>query len=302
MSQPIIVTTVVLNWNNAQDTLSCLDSLAKLDYPNPWIIVVDNGSTDDSVARIRAAHPAVDLIETGENLGYAGGNNVGIRHALAGGADYVFLLNDDAIVAADALSLLLQAAQARPSAGFLGPMVRTREQPDRILTAGGLFGPHMTPSLRGFGTLDQGQYRGVEEVDFLSGCALLVSRAALEAVGTLDERYFAYGEDVEWCFRGRRAGFKVLFVPQAVVWHPDTSLRDQNSPRVMYYITRNHLLFLRQHRLGSGVMLRTLLRHLIWLVNWSINPKWRHIKPKRDTLWWALRDFTLRRFGKSKDL
>jgi hypothetical protein len=296
------VAIVVLNWNNARDTISCLDSLAKLDYPDPWVIVVDNGSSDDSVVQIRAAHPSVTLIETGANLDYTGGNNAGIRHALAGGADFVFLLNNDAIVAPDALSRLVQAAQAWPNAGFLGPMVRTREQPNRILSAGGVFWPDMTPGQRGLGELDQGQYGEVEEVDFLSGCALLVSRAALEAVGLLDERYFAYGEDVEWCFRGRRAGFKVLFAPQGVVWHPDTSLRDQNSSRVVYYITRNHLLFLRQHHLGLGVLLRTLLRNLIWLVNWSVNPKWRHIKSKRDALWWALRDFALGRFGKSRDL
>jgi hypothetical protein len=125
---------------------------------------------------------------------------------------------------------------------------------------------------------------------------------ALEKIGLLDEKFFAYGEDVEWCYRGKQAGLDVLFIPQAVVWHPDTRARDEASARVMYYISRNHLLFLRKHRLGMGNVTRTLLRNTVWLVNWTVNPKWRRNRPKRDALWLALRDFALGRFGKSSDL
>lgn len=296
------VTIVILNWNNAEDTLRCLASVEQLTYPNYEVIVVDNGSVDDSVSQLHTAYPGVTLLETGENLGYAGGNNLGIRYALEEGAAYVWLLNDDILVAPDSLSILVKASDASTDIGFTGPMVYMREQPDRILSAGGVLDHSMQPRHRGLGALDQGQYGNINEVDFLSGCALLVSREAIEKVGLLDEAFFAYGEDIEWCFRGKRADLRVLLVPNAHVWHPDTRLRDQHSGRVMYYITRNHLLFLQKHRLGSRNIVGALLQNAIWLANWSLNPRCHHMKPKRDAVWFAVHDFMLRRFGKSGDM
>lgn len=290
---------IILNWNNPTDTLACLDTVRQLDYDNVRVVVVDNGSADDSAARIRLEYPAIDLIALPENLGYTGGNNAGIRHSLERGAEYVWLLNDDTTVAPDSLALLVEAAARHPDAGFLGPLVRLREQPDRILSAGGVFGPDMTLRQRGLGEADAGQFRVPEPVDFLSGCALLASRRVIEAVGAFDEAFFAYGEDIDWCYRGAQAGFRSLLVPAAVVWHPDTRSRDENSPRVMYYISRNRLLFMRKHRLGARRMGRTVLRYLYWLANWSLNPKWRGIRPKRDALWFAMRDFAAANFGRS---
>jgi len=296
------VIVIILNWNNAGDTLQCLASLESLTYPNYGLLIVDNGSTDDSVQRIRAVYSTVTLLETGENLGYAGGNNVGIRYALEQGADYVLLLNDDVVLAEDAISALLKVAVQHPEAGFLGPNVYIMEQPEHLLSSGGVFAADWCPFHRGMGERHEFHDGDGVEVDFLSGCALLVARTAMEKIGLLDEDFFTYGEDVEWCFRGKRAGFKVLLVPQAKVWHPDTRLRDENSARVMYYITRNHLLFLRKHRLGKIALGRAWMRNWILLINWSINPKWRHIRPKRDALWLAMRDFVLGRFGKSQDM
>lgn len=295
------VTIIILNWNNPTDTLACLESIFRLDYPNFTVLVVDNGSTDDSVARIRARYPDLPLLVAGENLGFAGGNNAGIRRALGEGAAYVWLLNDDAIVAPDSLTILMRAAR-ETNAGFLGPMVRIKEQPDHILAAGGVYGRHMRPGLRGLGEWDAGQYTAPERVGFLSGCALLVDRRAIDAVGALDEAFFAYGEDVEWCYRGQQVGFDVLFVPGALAWHPDTRLRDGNSRAVTYYISRNHLLFIRKHHLGAPLLISTLAQYAYWLVNWSVNPKWRESHGKRDALWWATRDFARGRFGKSADL
>lgn len=297
-----LVAAIILNWNHPEDTLACLAAVSALDYPALLTLVVDNGSTDDSVEHIRAACPNVEIVETGANLGYTGGNNVGIRRALAHGAAYVWLLNDDTIAAPNSLSALVRAAESEPGAGFTGPLVRIRERPDLILSAGGVLGPDMRPSQRGLGELDEGQYNEIAEADFLSGCALLVNRSAIKRIGLLDEAFFAYGEDVEWCFRGSRAGFKVLFVPQAVVWHPDTRQRDENSARVMYYVARNHLLFLRKRRLGARKIARALLRNAILIANWSLNPKWRHARPKRNALWLAVRDFALGRTGQSRHL
>lgn len=302
LKHPPAVTAIVLNWNKATDTLACLRSLDEQTYPNCEALVVDNGSQDGSVARVRRRFPQVTVLELAENLGYAGGNNRGIEYALRQGCEYVWLLNDDTTVAPDALQALMAEAQASPGVGFFGPMVYMLDDPHRILSAGGVFADRWQPQHRGIGQLDQGQLAGTSEVDYLSGCALLVSRKAIEALGMLDEDFFAYYEDVDWCYRAKQAGFGVLFVPKARVWHPDTTRRDVNSPLVTYYMSRNHLLFAQKHRLGTLVMLSEAITYLLRVINWSIRPKWRHKRAQRDALLCALLDLGLKRFGRSDRL
>jgi len=294
------VMLVVLNWNNVPDTLKCLQSLEQLSYPHYTIVVVDNGSSDDSVSRIRAAYPNVEVLETGTNLGYAGGNNVGIRYALGQGADYVLLLNDDAVVHPGALSALVDAALAYPRGGFFGPKVYMIEDRQRLLSAGRVMGNGWDFPHRGIGELDEGQYDQVCEVDALSGCALFVSREPIETVGMLDEDFFVYREDIDWCYRGKQAGFKVLFVPEAKVWHPDTRRRDVDSPLVTYYISRNHLLFLAKQHLGAGIILSSLATYLRRVLKWSVLPRWRHEHRQRDALVRAMVDFVGGRFGRAE--
>jgi GT2 family glycosyltransferase len=302
MRMPPEVAIVVLNWNNAVDTSRCLRSLEQLDYEPYRIIVVDNGSTDDSIAALGAAHPGIPILETGQNLGYTGGNNLGIRHALGQGCDYVWLVNDDAVVAPDALSALMACATARPQAGLLGPKVYTLEHPQQFLSAGGEFVSSWWPRHRGLAELDVGQFDQVEEVDYLSGCALLASCQLVEQVGTLDDRFFAYHEDIEWCYRAKKAGFQVLFVPEARVWHPDTVSRDDLSTALTYYISRNQLIFMAKHRLGLGLIARCFATYVARIVTWSIRPKWRQKRRQRDALLWALVDFVRGRDGKARCL
>lgn len=292
------VAIIVLNWNHADDTLACLRSVMALSYPAIHSVVVDNGSTDDSVARINSTYPNIEVIQTGENLGYAGGNNLGIRHALAYGCDYVWLLNDDITVAPDSLSALLEVAREAPDIAFLGPKVYMKEEPDRILSAGGPLADGWQPQHIGIGEIDSGQYDTIRDVDYLSGCAVLANACALESIGLLDEDFFAYHEDTEWCYRAKKAGWRVTFVPQARVWHPDTRRRDPASSLVTYYAARNHLLFLRKHQLGWSSILQSLARYAIWIGNWSINPKWKHFRAKRDALCLALLDFARGKTGK----
>lgn len=296
------VTTIILNWNNASDTLACLGSTAAIDYAKHRVIVVDNGSTDDSVDIITGEYPEVTVLETGANLGYTGGNNRGIEYALKDSCDYVWLLNDDVTVAPDSLSALVLVAESEPKAGFLGPKVHMREDPQRLLSAGGKLGENWRPQHRGIGELDQGRFDEVAEVDYLSGCALLVSRRLIEKAGGLDNDFFAYHEDIEWCYRGRQAGFRVLFVPEAKVWHPDTLRRDAESALVTYYMSRNQLLFLAKHHLGLGVLARCLATYALRVVNWSIRPKYRHKRHQRDALLRAMLDVLLGRFGEAESL
>ena len=293
------VAIVILNWRKPESTLECLEAIAHLNYPAGLVqvIVVDNASQDRSAEIIREAFPGVMLVENSENMGYAGGNNVGIRTALAAGSDYTWILNNDVLVQPDALSRLVQTAEVHPEAAFFGPLVKSRLDPEQIISAGGKLVTGWRAVLRGTGELDQGQYRRVEAVDFLSGCALLVRNPALDNIGLLDERYFLYHEDVEWCSRAQAQGFGVAFVPNAVVWHPDTRSRDEHSAQVTYYITRNSLLFVRKY-LGGWTLLKALTGYLRNLLSWTVKPRWREKKHQRNALFWALMDFVRGKYGR----
>ena len=206
---------VVLNWNGRDDTLACLDSLAAVDGAPP-VVVVDNGSVDGSVEAIRAAHPGVPLIETGANLGFSGGNNAGIRHALDAGAEWVVLVNNDATLRADCVTALQAEAAAHPEAGVLSGKLFFADPPGRIWFAGQGYNTLTGYAGRpyGYGKPDAPEYSQPREVDRAAGALMAVSRAAIDAAGLLDEGLFAYVEDVDWCLRIRAAGFTVRLAPE----------------------------------------------------------------------------------------
>jgi len=299
MSPRVLV--VVLNWNSAADCLRCLASLQRLTYAAVQVLVVDNGSTDDSLAQIRSGGFGVEVCESNRNLGYAGGNNRGIREGLARGFDYVWLVNPDVVVEADSLAALVEVGEADPHNGMIGPLVYCMERPDELLSAGGVFGRGRDWH-RWIVELDPHVPAAAAEVGFLSGCALLVKRTMVEAVGLLDERFFLYEEDVEWCYRARRAGWRVAVAARARVWHPDTRTRDRLAARVTYYITRNQLLLIRTHHLGARLAAGVLLRHLRTLVSWTVRPKWRHKRAQRRALARALLDAARGRWGAADGL
>jgi len=296
------VCIIVLNWNGRVDTLACLASLSQLDYPARTIVVVDNGSSDDSVTAIRTAYPQVTLIETGENLGYAGGNNVGLRYAMAQGADYALLLNNDTVVDPTFLRILMDAAEADPTVGIAGPTIYYHERPDVIWSAGGAIDWQRGSTwMVGLDERDEGQF-GTEPrtVDFITGCAILVRRTVMEQVGLLDERFFAYYEETEWCVRAARAGYKILHVPLARMWHKISPSARADSPLVHYYMTRNRLLFLKATGAGLGAWLHTLIaEYLRTLISWSVRPKWRCKQAQRRAMLQAIGDTWRGRWGKS---
>lgn len=287
------VAVIVLNWNGLADTLECLESLSHLDYPRYRIVVVDNGSTDGSVEAIRELFPDVAIIENGENLGFTGGNNVGLRYALAQETDYALLLNNDTEVAPDFLSRLVQAAEADPRIGIAGPTIYYYARPDLIWSAGGMINRSRGQTrMIGLNEQDTGQYSlAPHEVDFVTGCALLVKRAVMEQVGLLDERFFAYYEEAEWCVRARKGGFKIIHVPTAKVWHKIPLDARDHSPLVHYYMTRNRLLFLKVTGAGWRAWLHTLLaEYARTLLSWSVRPRWRHKREQRRMMLRAIGD------------
>lgn len=295
------VVIIILNWNGWADTLACLASLAHLDYPSYKVVVVDNGSSDNSVVAIRAAYRHTTLIEAGDNLGYVGGNNLGLKHARAIGADYALLLNNDTEVSPDFLGLLVEAAEADPAIGIVGPTICYFDRPNVIWSAGGAIDWRRGHTrMIGLNEVDRAQFGKMPRlVDFVTGCALLVKMPLIEQVGPLDPRFFAYYEETEWCVRAACAGFKVLHVPEARVWHKISSAAREASPQVHYYMTRNRLLFLELCGGGVASWLNTLfLDYGRRLASWTLKPKWRDKAAQRNAVLQAILDYGRRRFGK----
>ncbi|WP_254150878.1 glycosyltransferase family 2 protein [Candidatus Chloroploca mongolica] len=295
------VALLVLCYNGIEDTLACLESLQQLTYPceRYTIVVLDNASQDGTPERVQAAFPDVTVIENGANLGFAAGNNVGLRYALDHGYDYALLLNNDTEVAPDFLSILVAAAEASPRAGVVGPTIYYHVDPDLIWSAGGWIDWQRGIGLMdGTGQRDTGQYPGLRPVDFVTGCALLVKRRVLEQAGLLDERFFMYYEETEWSVRVARAGYGILHVPAAQVWHkiPLDARFDQEY--LAYYMTRNRLLFLQAIGARPDTWLHALvLQDLRTYASLWLRPKWRTRRGRIGMgLGWL--DFWRGRFGR----
>ena len=299
------VAIVVLNWNNPVATSRCLDSVNGLAVRPSEVIVVDNGSTDDSVEFICHHYAWARLLRLEANLGYAGGNNEGIRFALDRGADFVLLLNNDVTVEPDTLSRLLTVAIENPRNGIIGPKVLCTTEEPTLFAAGsqvnwgkgdlqhrGMFAPDSP----------QGQTGRNEPVDFLVGCCLMASRPFLEQVGLFDPEYFLNYEDVDWGIRANRAGFRVVYVPDAVIWHEVSGTLGRSSPANTYYMTRNALRFfwLRSPRTLKWIAVARILgRTLRTILAWTVRDQYRNEfhRRKRKANLLAIRDFLLGRFG-----
>jgi GT2 family glycosyltransferase len=275
------VSVIVLNWNRWQHTLACLESLDSLDYPDFDVVVVDNGSEDGSQARIEAARPDLTLLQTGANLGYAGGNNVGIGYALERGADYVWVLNNDTLVESGSLAELVAIAEANPPVGIVGSAVVNSLPQERKTEVAAT--AYLWKGERMIGLADDTlKHRGQEDglpVEGLAGTSMLLRASVLAELGGFDERYFHYFEDVELCERFRRAGWQIRYAQAARVWHEISASMNYQSPQARYYYIRNWLLFSRWSRkLG---MLPLLIRDpalclgRITGVRWLARLRWR---------------------------
>jgi hypothetical protein len=237
----------VLAYNGVDLTLNCLTSLRRSDYANTEVIVVDNASTDNTVAEVRLAFPEAHLIEAGDNLGYAAGNNLGLQAALARGAQRVFLVNNDTTLEHDCISRLVEAIERCPGVGAIGPLVYTWDEGHIISSAGGMIDwAHADAYNVGAGEQDRGQFPA-RQVDYINGCGLMVTRAAVEAAGLLDARYFMYWEETDWCRRIARAGYEIWFEPGARMRHKAPIHHQDLGPTTLYYVARNRLLFFGRH-------------------------------------------------------
>ena len=238
---------VVVHWQDAEDTLGCVASLEG--EPDLSVVVVDNGSREPVGELLARRAPAVEYLRSPENLGYAGGANLGIRRALARGADTVLLLNNDARLQPGATAAARAVLQAGDVA-VVGPKVLTREDPRRLWLAWGrITWRQSLVALCGADTPDGPEWNAQRDVEWIAGCAMWLSAAALARVGLLDEAFFAYHEEVDWCTRARRAGLRVVYCPGAVVTHTGRGTAGgERSVRVRtYFAARNTILFARKH-------------------------------------------------------
>jgi hypothetical protein len=290
------VAVIILHWNRPNDTLACLRSLAQSDYPQLRVILVDNGSTSDTLTRVRAEAAGITIIENGLNLGFAGGNNVGIKRALTEGADYVLLLNDDTEVAPDLVRRLVETAETDPSIGIVGPTIYYFERKDIVWSAGGMVDPSGVPCHLG---VDQAvdEVERAHDVDYVTGCAMFVKSEVIETVGLLDERFFAYFEETEWCARSRSAGYRVCYEPNARVWHKIGADARQSSPVYLYLMTRNRLLYLSCRGASRTTIARATFNIVRSVMSSQLRSHHRGTRPFAGAMILGLRDFFLGRFG-----
>lgn len=236
------VTIIILNWNNYKDTAECLRSLTNLSYPNFEVVIVDNGSSDSSPQQLQREFPQHNYILSEVNLGFAGGNNLGIKSALENESVYTLLLNNDTIILEDFLSKLVSVGESSPKVGILGPRVVCTSKPDNLAHGAGF----VSMKLGRLVTKDQSL---VTECDFVTGACMLVKNTVFQNIGLLDRSYFLYWEDTDICARARKEGFAVIYDPTVRISHKvskTTRSLEKNNAK-LYYFSRNRILFVKNH-------------------------------------------------------
>lgn len=247
---PPSVVSLVLTYEGRELTLASVESLLAMDYPRHHILVVDNGSTDGTREAVLAAFPRqrVEVVRVEINRGISHGLNTGMRHALAGGYDYLLLLNNDIEAHPAMLREMVKVAEDDPSIGCVGPKTYFFWDRRRLWSAGGVlrFKESVTRE-RGAGELDRGQWDRDEEVDYINGCAMLARREALEAAGPWDPVYHFSVEDADWCMRLKRAGFTCWFAHRALLWHKVSQTTGGYKASRTFQTGRSTALFVRRY-------------------------------------------------------
>jgi GT2 family glycosyltransferase len=238
--RPASVVCVLLNWNGWRDTVPCIQTLLTQDAPLT-IIVVDNASTDDSVQRIHAAFPQIEVLQAGANHGFAAGCNVGIRHALGARADFVWLLNNDTLAPPDTLAKLVSAAQDT-HIGITGTVLRFLHDPASVQAWGG-----GTVSRRSGFSSHFLQPHALTPNSFLTFASVLIRREVFESIGLLDENYFMYFEDADFCVRTRDAGWHMKVAADTAVLHKEGGSAPARSPQQARIVTASGMRFLHKH-------------------------------------------------------
>ena len=260
---------IILHSKSIPCLIDCLSSLDKITYKNCTIIVVNNGSNDLTNINKHIRHK-IQVIKAPSNLGFARGNNLGIREAIKNRADYVLLLNDDTVVSSDFLNILVATGENHLDVGMLGPKIYYFDEPRELWFAGAKF-DRQTGLIFVSHSNEIGNNRKdekPEESDYITGCALLVKKTLIDIIGLLDERFFLYWEDVDWGLRAKKAGFANWVIPNAHIWHKvSVSTGGMESPLRAYHKTRSHLVMAKLHAPWTlNKLQRAFFRDVAWLL------------------------------------
>ena len=287
-----LISLITINYNQAMVTCDLLESTRTLTYPRFEIIVVDKGSREDPTALIRRGnYPNVTVVVSPENLGFSGGNNLGIRHAKG---DYYFLLNNDTIVTPHLLEQLLEPFYQDSTIGVSCPKIRYFDQPTVIQYAGYRPLDEYTGQTWAFGLneLDQGQYDQPGPTFFAHGAAMLVSRNVLDRAGSLDDSFFLYYEELDWSARIRRAGFQIYYQAEALIYHRESMSVGKANPLKVYYHTRNRLWFMRRNVTGLPLWIFYLYYFGLALpkalIHYTVRWQPTYLKAVKDAIVWNL--------------
>jgi len=241
---------VLINYLQDDLTLDCIKSIKNSNYDNTEIILINQISTKDSENKFKSEFPELTFISTERNIGFASACNLGIRKALEGKAEIICLLNNDTIVLPDTFLNLMRGFSLSGDVGIVGPKIMYYDKKDKVWFGGGklLLNKGAKTVHLDMNQLESESNNNIKEVDFITGCALMFKREVLEKVGLLDERYFAYFEEVDFCYRVKKAGYKILYIPQSRLYHKVSSTTKKYfSGLINYYKFRNRLYFLKKH-------------------------------------------------------
>jgi GT2 family glycosyltransferase len=293
---------VVVNWNQRELTVACLASLYQQDYANFAVTLVDNGSQDDTLSVVKQTFADVTIIANGRNAGIAAANNVGIRHALDNGADYVFLLNNDTIVDPSMLTKLIAVGESNTDLGMVGPVMLYYDKPQLIWCAGNLIDWKTGSTMRLYAEHDAIVMEGrtAYEVDFITSCAVCIKRTVFETVGLMDERYFIYYDETDWFARASAAGWRTLVIPGARMWHKVSATMGESTPTTDYYMTRNKLLFLSKNLSGFPRLLavtKASARTGLAVLAYSVKSDEGKRRGNRNAKLLGVRDAAIHRWG-----
>ncbi|MFL0249129.1 glycosyltransferase family 2 protein [Clostridium neuense] len=245
-----LVYIIIVNYNGYKDTIDCVNSLRKIKYDNYKIVIIDNDSTNDSVKKLKFYLEDCTILSMKSNLGFAGGNNFGINYALKNNAEFVLLLNNDTIVKDDFLNNMILTFIKETNAGIVGCKIMYHKEKNRIWYGGGkidwfkFIGIHF-----GMKEFDNGQCDFEKEIDFMTGCCMLIKKDVFKKVGMLPEEYFMYFEDLDFCVRVKDFGYKILYNPKSVIYHKvGLSSGGEESQFSVEWGTRNRIVFMNKYK------------------------------------------------------
>lgn len=259
-----LVSILTVQYNQIEHTLQFLDSISKIDYENYEVIVVDNASAKDETNRLREAMPSAVVIRSEVNLGFAGGNNLGLPHCQG---ELVLFINNDVEVEPNFLSLLVQTWKVNPKMGMMSPRIQYYDPQGVVQYAGATELSRFTLRNRslGFGEIDNGQYMDVRSTAFIHGAAMLVPMRVIEKVGMMEERFFLYYEEYDWCARIKAAGYPILYCGPSLVYHKESISVGKDSPLKIYYMTRNRIWFALRNKKGAEKWITLLFLYTVSL-------------------------------------